>query len=112
MTVNQLRSHVLALCQRQEIIVRWVERPSKAYAVREVQEIGIPRIKSQVSYATALHEIGHILGRNQASKHVLVRERWAWNFARTTALLWTPTMERCAMGSLSWYGRRLLELRY
>jgi hypothetical protein len=107
-----MNDHVLGLCEQREILVQWVKRPSKAYALREVDEIGIAPIKSSVSYATALHEVGHILGRHQLSKHVLVRERWAWVFARTNALCWTPAMERCATRSFSWYGRRLLELTY
>lgn len=107
-----LCAHALSFCEVHDIAVYWVKRPSQAHALREIEEIHIAPIKSTISYATALHEIGHILGRHQLSKHVLVRERWAWEWARTNARCWTPAMERCAISSLSWYGRRLLELRY
>jgi hypothetical protein len=63
-------------------------------------EIWIPRIRSIVSYAVALHEIGHIRGRYQRSRSVMVRERWAWQWARENALSWSPAMERVAVKSL------------
>ena len=53
-------------------------------------------VRSPRSYATALHEIGHILGRHQRSQAVLVRERWAWHWAKRNALQWTPEMRRHA----------------
>jgi hypothetical protein len=109
---DDLRAHALSFCEAHGIAVYWVKRPSQAHALHEAEQIHIAPIKSAISYATALHEIGHVLGRHQRSKHVLVRERWAWEWARRNARCWTPAMERCAISSLSWYGRRLLELRY
>jgi hypothetical protein len=55
---------------------------------------------SSLSYATALHEIGHWKGRYQRSRNVIVRERWAWQWARKNALIWTRAMERDATMSL------------
>jgi hypothetical protein len=49
-------------------------------------EVRTSPIRSAISYATALHEIGHILGRYQDSRRSLVRERWAWQWARETLL--------------------------
>jgi len=60
-------------------------------------------IWSAISYATALHEIGHILGRHQRSPDTLVRERWAWRWAKENALIWTPAMEKHCSVSLAWY---------
>ena len=48
-----------------------------------------------LSYATAMHEIGHILGRYQNSRRVMVRESWAWVWARRNALMWTPATQSC-----------------
>jgi len=31
----------------------------------------------------------------------MTRERWAWQWARSNALKWTPRMERCAVQSLA-----------
>jgi hypothetical protein len=70
-----------------------------------VEEIRIPPIKSAISYAAALHEIGHIQGRYQTSRHSLVRELAAWRWARQQALAWTPAMERMCASSLAWAAR-------
>ena len=53
-------------------------------------------IEFRISYASALHEIGHLRGRHQRSSSTLVRERWAWEWARANALIWTPAMENSA----------------
>jgi hypothetical protein len=73
---------------------------------RELLEITLPRVKSPISYAVALHELGHICGRYQRSRRVMVRERWAWAWARKNALIWTPRLERYATEALSWYAAR------
>jgi hypothetical protein len=36
----------------------------------------------------------------------MVRERWAWRWARQHALVWAPRMERYAEKSLAWYAAR------
>jgi hypothetical protein len=69
----------------------------------------LPKIRSYLSYATALHELGHIHGRYQSKLWNMPRyravtsERWAWIWARQNALIWTPAMEREAAGSLASY---------
>ena len=65
--------------------------------------IGIPVVRSAKTYATALHEVGHILGAHQRSRSVMVRERWAWRWAKRNARMWTPTMERSMSSCLAWY---------
>src|SRR5262245_31749107 len=43
--------------------------------------------------------IGHIKGRYQNRRHsLMVRERWAWQWARDNALIWTPRMEQMRAG--------------
>jgi hypothetical protein len=34
-----------------------------------------------------------------------VRERWAWEWARANALIWTPRMENSARKAVKWYAR-------
>ena len=70
-------------------------------------EVWLPPVRSEVSYAAALHEIGHIKGRDQKSLDVLVREQAAWQWARDIALVWTPLMERRAAEALTWIEARL-----
>jgi hypothetical protein len=73
----------------------------------DVLELWLPPVRSAVSYAVALHEIGHIKGRNQKSRNEIVRERAAWQWARDNALVWTPEMERRAAEALAWVEARL-----
>jgi hypothetical protein len=107
-TVGEMRAHVAALLAPMErlddaLIVRTVKRPDKARAAFQLNEIWIPAIKSKISYAVALHEIGHMLGRHRLSPHILTRERDAWRWAKAHALVWTPAMEIRCRSSLAWY---------
>jgi hypothetical protein len=95
-----MREHVLDLLQRHEIVFTWCRRPTEAWGARDLWEVSIAAIKSEISYATALHEIGHILGKHQASQNSLVRERWAWHWAQANALAWTARMEADRVRSL------------
>jgi hypothetical protein len=74
-----------------------------ATAIYEFEEIWIPQIKSSISYAFALHEIGHIRGRHQTSRSHMVCERDAWAWAKAHALIWTEAMERLRFACLGWY---------
>ena len=95
-----MREHVLRLLDEHEIIFRWRRRPTEAWGGKDIWEVSIAPIKSEISYATALHEIGHILGKHQSSRDSLVRERWAWRWAQSNALAWTARMESDRVRSL------------
>ena len=91
-------------------IVNGTARPSAFAVLRlmrywnfSVREIWIRPIRSPRAYATALHEIGHILGRYQMRFSGMVSERWAWQWARRNALQWTPAMEQHAERCLKSY---------
>ena len=99
-TVQNMHQHVLGLCCGHDIALSWCRRPTQAWASRDLDEIQIAPIKSAISYATALHELGHIFGRYQLSKRSIVRERGAWEWAKRNALVWTPAMDRHAKISL------------
>src|SRR4051794_30694458 len=99
--IEAMRQHIADLCERHDLVCSWCQDPAEAWAVREFEEICIPPIKSVISYATALHEIGHIKGRHQLSQDVMVRERWAWKWAVATPLIWTPARERDRQRCLS-----------
>jgi hypothetical protein len=73
-TREALRQHVLSLCERHDIVVHWCRRPARAKAIYEFEEITIAPVRSLTSYATAMHEIGHILGRYQRSRRIMVRQ--------------------------------------
>lgn len=97
---------VIDLCAQHQIVCHECRRPSQAWASKQGSEVCIPPIKSAVSYATALHEIGHILGRYQESSKSLVREVWAWKWAKSNALFWTSTMEQHAGSSMGFAARK------
>jgi hypothetical protein len=81
--------------------IEWVELGDTATAHLNEGTISIYPITSEVTYAVALHEIGHI--RQGHNDDVMICERAAWKWARTTALVWTPTMEREAKRLLKTY---------
>jgi hypothetical protein len=97
-----MQAHAMGLIEKHTRIYSLVPIRA-AQASYELGEVWIPPIKSSVSYAVALHEIGHICGRHRASRYRMVRERDAWSWAKTNALGWTETMERHRDASLAWY---------
>ena len=105
-TPAKMNEHVRSLCAQNEIIVSECQHASQALALRECSQAIIPPVRSANSYAVALHEIGHLLGRYQQSKSTMVREKWAWQWARENARVWTSGMEQFAKGSLAWYLHR------
>jgi hypothetical protein len=78
-----------------DLHIHWIDDRDEACATTDADpvEIYLPHIRSEVDYATCLHELGHVSGRCQGSKRSLTRERWAWHYARTHALVWTEAME-------------------
>jgi hypothetical protein len=100
----QMREHIESF-QSEDIHIYFTPRPVDAFAIRwpgrDSGEIHTAPIRSALSYATALHELGHILGRFQHSRRQKIREHWAWEWARKNALLWTPAMERHANDALT-----------
>ncbi len=111
-TIADLEQHFLRLCAEEEVDIQWCDRPSKALAVSgEFESVRAPRIRSVISYAVAMHELGHLKGRNQHSTHQIVRERWAWDWARRNAILRTKRMERYAAASMGWYQRQAVRQR-
>ena len=108
-TTKDLHQHVLDLCDTHGIaIYAWCQRPSECHALTDRDEIRIVPIASRILYASALHEIGHLRGRHQRSSSTLVRERWAWEWARANALIWTPGMENRARKAMRWYAQLAL----
>jgi hypothetical protein len=109
-TTEQMAQHVVSLATRHRITIWWWTRRRHGRmageAFLEHMEISIWPIRSALSYATALHELGHCLGRYQTSRSVLVVERWAWRWAKANALVWTDAMDRDMTSSMAWYEAR------
>lgn len=73
-------------------------------------ELRIPTVASTISYAVALHEIGHLaikphipLFQSPLSR-VSAEEQAAWKWAYQQALVWTPAMRQTGCFSLGTYG--------
>jgi hypothetical protein len=105
-----MTEHVERICRDADIWWQpYLRRVDSAHciALTACEQFDIPReivtapIRSVFSYATALHEIGHYLGRRQRSKNSMTREREAWNWARANALIWTEAVERYAARALA-----------
>lgn len=87
-----LRAHVASLAKTHgiEVEVAAVRRarayrgqPSRGRAPR----IRIPEIRSQITYFTALHELGHLVSPGNRSLRQLEAEADAWRFALEHALV-------------------------
>lgn len=102
--VAAFTAHVDALCKRHQIGVQY--KPGRAFAWLDKHErrLRCPPIKTERSYALALHELGHLLGKWQTRKSDLEAEAGAWLWAEQNALRWTElmktTMRRCLQSYL------------
>ena len=99
-TLQDLRQHIFDLWGKADGI-EWAEAGYDAVANHDTGTIRIHPITSEAAYAIALHEIGHL--RRGIHEDKLVNERWAWEWARANALVWTPTMAREAERLLGHY---------
>jgi hypothetical protein len=105
--LDLMKNHVDTLCQENKVQVERLRPGANARAIRCFWLIQIPPVRGPVSYAVALHEIGHILGSRQSSKSTMTREKDAWRWARRNAVVeWTEAMARCERASVSWYKSR------
>jgi hypothetical protein len=110
-TVSAMRAHIECLAERHQIhVFPYMKRLDQGRSFRELEEVYISPVRSILSYAVALHEIGHVLGRHQTSRRVMVRERWAWHWARANALVWTPRLDAHADASLAYYAPRAAKM--
>ncbi len=100
--VIALKSHIDTLLLYNSIDVEWREKCS-GRAYRKSRRVRLQYIKSEITYAVALHEIGHILGRHPSVR--IDKEVAAWEWARKNALVWTPVMTGVASRSLTTYVR-------
>jgi hypothetical protein len=113
MAPTEMQDHIDRLLEAAEagrppddaLLVHCVEDRNEACLIDD-NELHLPFIRGARDYATVLNEIGHLRGRYQRSKKVMTRERWAWRWARRTALAWTEEMEDEANASLAWYASR------
>jgi len=100
MNKQEMAAHIDELCREHNIKVGSHSSGGRAY--RKKRYIKIRPVKSSITYATALHEIGHVLGKQQ-SKPRLYSEAMAWVWAKQNARVWTKTMQKDMIKSLKSY---------
>tara|TARA_Y100000310_G_scaffold53455_1_gene49064 strand:- start:378 stop:800 length:423 start_codon:yes stop_codon:yes gene_type:complete len=103
----QMSYHVQELCAEHGILVEFTANaPATGYhAVRSPRKIRIRPTKNTGWYVSALHEIGHIIGKHQTnSDDQKAQEFWAWVWAKKNALTWTDTAERIMWEAMNSYG--------
>jgi hypothetical protein len=103
---HELAAHVDALCADYSIGVEWVGRSKRAWASRKRRTVRLYPVINQKRYATALHEIGHIVGPRQSGRRI--EQEWgAWEFALGASIVpLTPATYRMIHRSLSSYVSR------
>jgi hypothetical protein len=97
-------AHIARICKIEDITVENHSRGGRAY--RRERRIKIRPVKSAITYAVALHEIGHILGPRQCGTR-LDKEVGAWEWAQEHALEWTDTMTAKMRDCLQSYLRKV-----
>ncbi len=107
-----LRRHVADLASANGVDVELVDgRRAVAYRARPSRgiraRIRVPEIRGQVTYFTALHELGHLVSPGNRSLRQLEAEADAWRWALTNALVPpTPSTARRIRAKLLTYYRR------
>ena len=90
LTPAELDAHIDRLCAEHGVRRELGGRRGTAFrrgpAGRRTPHIRIPPIKSQVTYAVALHEIGHLVGPGRSGTR-LEKEAAAWRWALANSLV-------------------------
>lgn len=95
-------AHIARICKIEDIAI--TSHSSGGRAWRKSRRIAIRPVKTAITYAVALHEIGHILGPRQSGTR-LDKEVGAWEWAQANALEWTDAMEKTRSRLLQTYVR-------
>lgn len=102
---EQMARHIECLAKEYSITIISHSRGGRAWRV--TRKVAIRPVKSEITYAVALHEIGHCLGKDQR-KGRLCAEAGAWLWAKENAdpKLWgkraTEEMKKSLGGYLKW----------
>ena len=93
------QAHIFLIASENNIEIAGHSSGGRAY--RRSRRVKIRPVKSPVTYAVALHEFGHVLGRNSGRR--VDKEVQAWEWAKANALVWTRRMNDTKRDALQSY---------
>lgn len=101
-------THIQSIAQTHNVSVEIASPGYDGRAWRKKKKVKIAEVKTAVTYALALHELGHVLGKQSGNR--LHKEWQAWEWAMANAVCWTEPMarkmQRCLVSYLRWCQRR------
>ena len=105
-SLDAMWDHIESLAAQHAVkIDTRVDQPADAWAHAVARVICITPLNSVIGYATALHELGHVVLEHidpHPNRELEMQwEQAAWEWARSNAMVWTPAMECCAVQSLA-----------
>jgi hypothetical protein len=98
-----LKQHVTLLLDRHKIEHRVISRKQHRLARANYADRAIyaPSVSDQLSYAIALHEIGHFVVTSRQG--TLLDEAAVWSWVRSTALIWPVLFDELVAHCLTGY---------
>ena len=100
MNKAEYANHIRQLAEQHGIAMEGHSSGGRAF--RKTRTIKTKPVKSAITYALALHEIGHIVGPWQSQAR-LFKEAGAWKWAMDNAAVWTAVMHSYMVKSLTSY---------
>jgi hypothetical protein len=108
--VPEMRAHVEGIIAKSGVVYRPIDDFWKSrclpWSNGEKPIVEFVPVRSEMTYAIAMHELGHVFGWQQNDPNEFVREKGAWTWALFHAIVWTPSMEKFAAASLRRAARR------
>ncbi|HLJ69121.1 MAG TPA: hypothetical protein VKX16_17340 [Chloroflexota bacterium] len=102
--VEQLAAHVDALCRQHRI--DFIHRnTTHGTAMKRRRTIYTPPVTTELRYAIALHEIGHIVGKGRGSGTRVEQEAAAWRYVLETSIV--ELSQSTYLRMLKWLGSYL-----
>lgn len=95
-------AHIARICKIDDIEISYVSWGG-GRAWHRTRKIRTRHVKSDVTYALALHELGHILEPRGHRGPRLDREVAAWQWAKANAKEWTDKMDAYMQKALRSY---------
>jgi len=110
MNTAEMQAHITKIANDNGIKII-ASKGNRGWACKQEKYIKIPSVKSPTTYALALHELGHCLGKRQSETR-LKKEIGAWEWAVQNALFWKPSMTNKMRRCLDSYVTKYTRVNY